>query len=95
MSKIEEHIDSINAKLQSLLKKYVALKKENSILSNELEILKENEKAFLEKIDSLQLREGIRKASLGELADGEKKDFEKRINQYIKDLDKCISMLNN
>jgi len=25
----------------------------------------------------------------------EKKNFEKKINQYIKDVDKCIAMLNN
>ena len=33
MSLIEEHINSINSKLQQLLKKYAVLQKENSILN--------------------------------------------------------------
>jgi hypothetical protein len=69
MNTIEEHINSINTKLQLLLKKYAILQKENSTLSYEIETCRKNDK--------------------------EKHDFEKRINQYIKELDKCMTMLNN
>jgi chromosome segregation ATPase len=95
MSLIEEHINSINSKLQKLLKKYAALEKEKSILNSEIEVLRKNEKEYIQKINSLEIQEGILKASSGKLSDKEKSDFEKRINQYIKDLDKCIAMLNN
>jgi len=95
MSTIEEHINSINAKLQLLLKKYAALQKENLNLSNEIETLRKNEKEYLEKINSLEIQTGILKASAGKLDDKEKHDFEKKINAYIKDLDKCMAMLNN
>ena len=33
MKTVEEHINSINTKLQQLLKKYAALRKENAILT--------------------------------------------------------------
>lgn len=95
MSTIEEHINSINTKLQLLLKKYAALQKENLNLSNEIETLIKNERGYVEKINSLEIQAGILKASAGKLTDTEKHDFEKRINQYIKDLDKCMAMLNN
>ena len=95
MKTVEEHINSINSKLQQLLKKYAALRKENASLSNELEERKTNEKHFLDKIDSLEMQAGMLKASSGKMNEKDKHDFEKRINQYIKDLEKCITMLNN
>ena len=95
MTTIEEHINSINTKLQLLLKKYAALQKENASLNSEMEMYKKNEKEYLEKIDALEIQAGILKASAGKSNDKEKHDFEKRINQYIKDLDKCMAMLNN
>jgi len=95
MNTIEEHINALNIKLQLLLKKYAAIQKENLTLHNEIETLKKNERDYVEKINSLEIQAGILKASAGKLADKEKHDFEKRINQYIKDLDKCMAMLNN
>ena len=95
MNTIKEHINSINTKLQLLLKKYAALQKENLILREEIETSRKNEKDYSEKITSLEIQTGILKSSAGKLNDQEKHDFEKRINNYIKDLDKCIAMLNN
>jgi hypothetical protein len=95
MNSIEQHINSINTKLQQLLKKYAVLKKENAALINELELRRSNEKAHLDKIDSLEVQAGILKASSGKMDEKEKRDFERRINQYIKELDKCIAILNN
>jgi hypothetical protein len=95
MKTVEEHINSINTKLQQLLKKYVTLRKENSILGRELEERRMNEKNFLDRIDSLEMQAGMLKASSGKMNEKDKHDFEKRINQYIKDLEKCITMLNN
>jgi predicted nuclease with TOPRIM domain len=95
MKTLDEHIHSINTKLQQLLKKYVALRKENIILTHELEEKKTNEKHFRDKIDSLEMQAGMLKASAGKMSEKDKQDFEKRINQYIKDLEKCIGMLNN
>lgn len=95
MSLIEEHINSINSKLQLLIKKYAALQKENSILNAEIEKYRTSEKEYLQKVDALEIQAGILKASGGKLNDIEKYDFEKRINQYIKDIDKYMAMLNN
>jgi chromosome segregation ATPase len=95
MKTVEEHIHSINTKLQQLLKKYAALRKENATLHHEVEERRTNEKHFIDRIDSLEMQTGMLKASSGKMNEKDKEDFEKRINQYIKDLEKCIAMLNN
>lgn len=95
MKTIEEHISFINNKLQLLLKKYAALQKENFSLNSEIELYKEREQQTLQKIDSLEMQARILKTSAGSMNEEEKKNFEKKISQYIKDLDKCIAMLNN
>ena len=70
-------------------------KKRTQFSISEIETYRSNEKENLEKINSLEMQAGILKASIGKMGEKEKHDFEKRINQYIKDLDKCIAMLNN
>jgi len=95
MSTIEEHITLLQAKLQLLLKKYAALQKENLQLSHEMEDIRKKQAASSERMNALELQNAILKTSAGKLTDQEKLDFERRINQYIKDLDKCITILNN
>lgn len=95
MKTIDEHLNFINAKVQVLLKKHVALLKENALLSNELKKHLEKEKSLLKKIDEFEILTGVLKASAGNIESKEKLNFEKRINQYIKDIDKCMAMLNN
>jgi regulator of replication initiation timing len=95
MKTLEEYINSINQRLQQLHKKYTTLQKENAMLSIELEKSKEFEKDSIEKIDSLEMQASILKASAGKMNEKEKQNFDRRINRYIKDIDKCIGMLNN
>ena len=70
-------------------------KKKIRFSAMKLKYAEKMKKIILEKIASLEMQTGILKSSAGKLNDKEKHDFEKRINNYIKDLDKCIAMLNN
>lgn len=92
---IDVHINNISSKLQSLLKKFSFLEKENHRLSNENETLKASELKNKEQIVLLEQQVNILKASAGKLEGDEKKNFEKSINGYIKSIEKCIGMLNN
>lgn len=92
---IETHIKNIENKLQIFLKNYAALKKENMILAKENQTLKLTEKKLTEKNELLEMQNKILKASAGTLEGDEKKEFEKRINQYIKSIEKCMATLNN
>lgn len=91
---IDLHIKSIQPKLQLLLKKFALLGKENLQIKNENENYKLREKELVAKIETLEQQVHILKASAGELEGEERVRFEKNINQYIRNIDKCIAMLN-
>ncbi|MEO9004490.1 MAG: hypothetical protein ABI288_07125 [Ginsengibacter sp.] len=91
---IDHHIKSIQPKLQLLLKKYALLEKENMHIKNENENYNSREKELMIKIITLEQQVNILKASTGTLDGNEKINFEKDINRYIRNLDKCIAMLN-
>ena len=94
MKTLEEQIKDINKKLQQLIKRYTALQKENTALSSEISSYRDKEKSEMEKIENLEMQTSILKASAGKMNEDEKIEFEKRIGQYIKYLEKCMTMLN-
>lgn len=91
---LENHIRSIHSKLQLLLKQYARLEKEHLKLVKENTEYKTANRELEEKIALLDQKVSILKTSMGTLANQEKKDFEKTINEYIRAIDKCISVLN-
>jgi|KBSMisStaDraftv2_1062788.scaffolds.fasta_scaffold00427_17 chromosome segregation ATPase len=93
MNAMQEQIERINEKLQVLLKKYQALQKENEKIKLDLDNRNGKEKEWREKTESLQQQVEILKASTGQMDDASKKEFEKRINQYLKEIDRCIALL--
>jgi len=95
MGSIDEHINLLNAKIQEVIKKYASLQKENMVLKTELHRAKESEQQLRGKLGFLEMQSDILKASAGSMAPDEKAAFEKRINQYLRDIDKCIAILNN
>ena len=95
MDNIEAHIKTVNEKLQQLLKKHAAIKKENDNLKEEVKKLSQKEENYKTKLHELDEKVDILKASSGQMADADQKEFEKRINQYIKEIDKCIGLLSD
>lgn len=94
MKTSEEQLKILNEKLQLLVKKFAMLKKENASMATALNESQIQEKASQEKISRLEMETSILKASAGKMDDKERVDFEKQINHYIKDLEKCMTMLN-
>ena len=93
MSLGEEQLKRIQEKLQHLLKQHDILQKENKWLKSELTNSKKQESQFNENIDRLKQQVEVLKLSSGEMNEAEKKQFEKRINSYLKEIDKCIAAL--
>jgi regulator of protease activity HflC (stomatin/prohibitin superfamily) len=91
---VDQQFTAINNKLQLLLKALNRLQKENERLKYDLEQAKQKELAAKQSIDELQQQSSILKLASGEMSDKDKKNFEKKINQYIKEVDKCISFLS-
>ena len=94
MPDLDDHIKRINDKLQQLLKRYRSLKKDNERqagLIAELQAAKEKDSL---QIADLKEKVNILKTATGQLEDPDKKEFEWKINQYIREIDKCISLLS-
>ncbi len=94
MSVIDNQFNIINDKLQQLLKLQVQLRKENEKLRIDLEQAKAKENAAQNLVQELQQQTSVLKLAAGEFNQKDKKDFEKQINQYIREIDKCISFLS-
>ena len=90
---VDKQFNSINDKLQQLLKQQLRLKKENERLRTELEVCKEKEDVYQQKIDELAQQISIIKLGAGEMNEKDKKEFERKINQYVREIDKCIAFL--
>ena len=93
MQVLQEQIERINEKLQVLMKKYQALQKENERIRTDLDNRNGKEKEWREKTESLQQQVEILKASGSQSDPASKKEFEKRINSYLKEIDRCIALL--
>ena len=94
MHELEQQLRRMHEKLQLLLKQYNALQKENERLKQAL-----NQDALRYQDLSLESEKWQQQAQLlkltrEEMDESEKKDFEKRLNQYVKEIDRCIALLN-
>ena len=95
MSNTEHHLKRIQDKLQQLLKQYAALQKENSRLIQELASAQQKIEAYQKNTDELKQQVSVLKLSTGEMSEADKKEFEKRINGYLKEIDRCIALLGD
>jgi small-conductance mechanosensitive channel len=94
MPELEQHIKRINDKLQQLLKKYQLLQKDNERQSKLIKELQQTKESNTEQIAALQQQALILKTSAGQMSEADKKEFEKMINQHLREIDKCIALLS-
>ena len=94
MNATEQHLKRIQDKLQQLLKNYTALQKENNRLKHELEKDHKEAKDQQKKIEELKQKVDILRLNAGDMSDIDKKEFEKRINSYLREIDRCIVLLS-
>jgi len=94
LSILESDIKRVNDKLQQLLRQYSALQKENEKLRSNAKKLEEENDNRQQHIEQLQQQVSILKTAAGQMNEADKKAFERNINQYIKEIDKCITLLS-
>ena len=95
MEQVKQHIDRINNKLQELLKKHTMLIKESEQQKKNIQKLEQENELKDSKIKMLEQQQHILKAAAGKMDDPDKKEFEQVINKYIREIDKCINLLND
>ena len=90
-----DQIERIEIKLNKLLGKMKLLRKENEVLLKELK----NKQALIidlkQKNDDLEIKMNMRMASNATQDETSKILMEKRINEYIKEIDRCIALLGD
>ncbi len=94
MVDIDLQIKSIQDKLQQLLKQQALLQKENARLKKDLEKANSLAEEKQQSLQSLQQQVDVAKLSSGNLNDAEKNALSKRIDTYLKEIDKCLALLN-
>lgn len=90
---INEKLELVYKKLQQLLQQYDQLQKENQQLQAKITKSEEQRKTLSTQLFSMQQKLDVLKIASGQFEESEKKDIEKRINQYIKNIDICIDAL--
>ncbi len=94
MADINEYIKQVNAKLQLLLAQHSKLLHENEQQKKLIDSLQQTDAQQKEKLEALRQEQLILKASIDKMDEVEKKELEQKINGYLKNIDKCISLLS-
>jgi chromosome segregation ATPase len=90
---IQHHIKRIQNKLQLLLKQQENVQQENVQLKKSLAALKDSNAQYETQLNQLEQQVSILKTAAGNMNQTDKKQFEKQISQYIREIDKCIVLL--
>lgn len=91
---IEEKIKQIQEKLIQLCRKNAAIEKENAALKQALDEQKASVENAATSMEAMQQQLDIAKYSNTQMSTEERKAFEKRINSYLREIDKCIALLS-
>ena|ERR1700761_2899194 len=89
----EEVIRRIQDKLQQLLRQRDLLEKENGKLKEDLRRVQETQAAENRRLEQLRQQVEALRVSRTAMSEGEKREMEKRLGQYIREIDRCIALL--
>lgn len=98
---LEQYIQRIEDKLQQLLKKLQQSQADNVMLreqlvhqQNELRQQQEHNTSLDDKLKLTRIATATQGANLSEDEDAFRKEVRGKINDYIKEIDRCIALLN-
>ena len=91
---VDLQFTALYEKIQQLLKQYNRLEKENEKLKEELEASKKTEGLTQNKMEELQQQIAILKLAAGEMSDKDKRLFDRKLAQYVKEIDRTIAYLS-
>ena len=95
MADLSNHINQLKNQLQLLLKQHTTVISENLQLNKIVNDLNQKVATHKIQVEKLQQEQLILKASLDTMDEAEKKNLEKKINGYIRNIEKSISLLGH
>lgn len=92
---VQTDLQRIQEKLKELLHQQQLLKKQNEQLQTSLSASQQKNLQQQQRVEELQQQIAVLKMNTAQLNQQDKKELEKRINQYIKEIDRCIAQLGD
>lgn len=90
---MQTDLQRIQGKLKELLQQQQLLKYQNKQLQASLTASQQKIREQQQRVEELQQQIAVLKMSPAQLDQQDKKELEKKINQYIKEIDRCIAQL--
>lgn len=97
MDQYTAKLERINKQAEKLVNEYNKLKTGYAALQQENEELRQSLRSGAEKVDGLEHNLRVVKVAkqLAAFPDDEKAELKKKINEFIKEIDKCVALLND
>jgi archaellum component FlaC len=93
MTQPELHFKRVHEKILLLLKQHQNLQKENERLKEELKKVQDRGEVLSRDAEKFRQQAEVSKLTGRGLEETDKKMLEKRLNQYVREIDKCIALL--
>jgi archaellum component FlaC len=93
MTQSETQLKRVHEKIMLLLKQHQSLQKENERLKEELKKIQARSEVVSRDADKFRQQADVLKLSGRRIEETDKKMLEKRLNQYVREIDKCITLL--
>ena len=90
---ITKQFERISSKISLKTKELNSLRKQNEQLQQQVEKLNEKQSELTSLLESVKQENSILKAATGQMNPEDKKNLETTINKYLRDIDKCITLL--
>jgi hypothetical protein len=94
MTQQETHLKRVHEKITLLVKQYLALQKENERLKDDLKKIQTRSEMISRDAEKIRQQADVLKLSGRGLEETDKRMLEKRLNQYVREIDKCIALLH-
>ncbi|TXT34099.1 MAG: hypothetical protein FD136_515 [Chitinophagaceae bacterium] len=91
---INTHIVQLQEKLQLLIKEYKQLQKDNSKLQKDIAVLHSEQQGRQQQLALMEQRIAAVQLTGANWNDQEKAALQKKIDAYLKEIDKCLALLH-
>lgn len=92
---MKDLVISIKEKIKKLLFLLDELKRENSILKKDIQAYKKQNESMITKINNLTQKSDLLKINQSIESESDSSYTKKKIDHFIKEIDKCINLIDN
>ena len=92
---MKDLVISIKEKIKKLLFLLDKLKRENSMLKKDIQAYKKQNESMMTKINNLTQKSDLLKINQSIESESDSSYTKKKIDHYIREIDKCINLIDN